>query len=189
MTPTKVAFVAFVAIAAIGGAAFAARPTAVGEGEGQVDIVAWPGYIERGDTDKNYDWVTDFEKETGCKVNVKTAATSDEMVTLMNQGGFDLVTASGSGLDPHITLQGALHQARARVAGAWADRLLRERKAQADDARRRETRDRVLRELEQMLNDSASAPLGGLVGVPLVNVLEVNLALPARMAELAKRLP
>ena len=42
-----------------------------------------------------YDWVTGFEKETGCKVNVKTAATSDEMVTLMNQGGFDLVTASG----------------------------------------------------------------------------------------------
>jgi putative spermidine/putrescine transport system substrate-binding protein len=69
--------------------------TAVGEGEGQVDIVAWPGYSERGETDKAYDWVTAFEKETGCKVNVKTAATSDEMVTLMNQGGFDLVTASG----------------------------------------------------------------------------------------------
>ena len=67
----------------------------VGKGEGQVDIVAWPGYIERGDSDKNYDWVTDFEKKTGCKVNVKTAGTSDEMVALMNEGGFDLVTASG----------------------------------------------------------------------------------------------
>ena len=67
----------------------------IGAGEGQVDIVAWPGYIERGETDKGYDWVTAFEKSTSCKVNVKTAATSDEMVTLMNQGGFDLVTASG----------------------------------------------------------------------------------------------
>jgi putative spermidine/putrescine transport system substrate-binding protein len=67
----------------------------IGKGEGQVDIVAWPGYIERGETDKNYDWVTDFEKASGCKVNVKTAATSDEMVALMNEGGFDLVTASG----------------------------------------------------------------------------------------------
>jgi putative spermidine/putrescine transport system substrate-binding protein len=67
----------------------------IGKGEGEVSIVAWAGYIERGETDKNYDWVTDFEKETGCKVSVKTAATSDEMVTLMNQGGFDLVTASG----------------------------------------------------------------------------------------------
>lgn len=55
----------------------------------------WPGYIERGETDKNYDWVTQFEKDSGCKVSVKTAATSDEMVALMNDGGFDLVTASG----------------------------------------------------------------------------------------------
>ena len=72
-----------------------AQITAVGEGEGQLDIVAWPGYVERGDTDKAYDWVTKFETETGCKVNVKTANTSDEMVALMNEGGFDLVTASG----------------------------------------------------------------------------------------------
>jgi putative spermidine/putrescine transport system substrate-binding protein len=63
--------------------------------EGQLDLVAWPGYIERGETDKKYDWVTQFENDTGCKVNVKTAATSDEMVALMNQGGYDLVTASG----------------------------------------------------------------------------------------------
>jgi len=67
----------------------------IGPGEGEVDIVAWPGYIERGESDKNYDWVTGFEKSTGCKVNVKTANTSDEMVALLNDGGFDLVTASG----------------------------------------------------------------------------------------------
>ncbi len=67
----------------------------IGDGEGQVDIIAWAGYIERGETDPNYDWVTEFEKSTSCKVNVKTAATSDEMVALMNEGGFDLVTASG----------------------------------------------------------------------------------------------
>lgn len=73
----------------------AAELSALGKGEGQVDIVAWPGYIERGETDKAYDWVSDFEKKTGCKVNVKTAGTSDEMVALMNEGGFDLVTASG----------------------------------------------------------------------------------------------
>lgn len=77
-------------------AAFAQEPLkAIGAGEGEVAIVAWAGYIERGDTDKAYDWVTDFEKETGCKVTVKTAGTSDEMVALMNEGGFDLVTASG----------------------------------------------------------------------------------------------
>jgi putative spermidine/putrescine transport system substrate-binding protein len=67
----------------------------LGAGEGEVSIVAWAGYIERGDTDPNFDWVTKFEADTGCKVTVKTAATSDEMVALMNEGGFDLVTASG----------------------------------------------------------------------------------------------
>ena len=69
--------------------------TEIGPGEGQVDIVAWAGYIERGETDKAFDWVTKFEEATSCKVNVKTANTSDEMVALMNEGGFDLVTASG----------------------------------------------------------------------------------------------
>jgi putative spermidine/putrescine transport system substrate-binding protein len=75
--------------------ALAAPMTEIGPGEGFVDIVAWPGYIERGETDPNFDWVTDFEARTGCKVRVKTAGTSDEMVALMNEGGFDLVTASG----------------------------------------------------------------------------------------------
>ncbi len=85
--------------AIVAGASFAsdahARVEKLGKGEGFVDIVAWPGYIERGDTDKNFDWVTEFEKKTSCKVRVKTANTSDEMVALMNEGGFDLVTASG----------------------------------------------------------------------------------------------
>lgn len=67
----------------------------IGPAEGQVNIVAWPGYIERGETMKEFDWVTKFEEASGCKVNVKTANTSDEMVALMNEGGFDLVTASG----------------------------------------------------------------------------------------------
>jgi putative spermidine/putrescine transport system substrate-binding protein len=87
--------VSLLAATSLGGAALADMKTEIGPGEGQVDIVAWPGYIERGETDKNFDWVTDFEKATGCKVNIKTAGTSDEMVALMNEGGFDLVTASG----------------------------------------------------------------------------------------------
>ena len=73
----------------------AAKPAGLKGGEGAVNIVAWAGYVERGESDKAYDWVTGFEKETGCKVSVKVASSSDEMVALMNQGGFDLVTASG----------------------------------------------------------------------------------------------
>jgi putative spermidine/putrescine transport system substrate-binding protein len=89
------AVVAVLAAAAGAGVARADMMTEIGQGEGEVAIVAWPGYIERGETDANYDWVTDFEKQTGCKVTVKTAGSSDEMVSLMNAGGFDLVTASG----------------------------------------------------------------------------------------------
>ena len=72
-----------------------AEMTEVGPGEGALSIVAWAGYIERGETDAAYDWVTKFEADTQCMVTVKTANTSDEMVALMNEGGFDLVTASG----------------------------------------------------------------------------------------------
>jgi putative spermidine/putrescine transport system substrate-binding protein len=71
-------------------------PTEIGDGEGKVVIVAWPGYIERGETDAAYDWVTQFESDTGCAVEVKTAGTSDEMVALMTGSSeYDLVTASG----------------------------------------------------------------------------------------------
>jgi putative spermidine/putrescine transport system substrate-binding protein len=95
MNLVKRATFSLAAILALSGATYADMLKEIGPGEGQVDIVAWPGYIERGETDKNYDWVTDFEKKTSCKVNIKTANTSDEMVALMNEGGFDLVTASG----------------------------------------------------------------------------------------------
>ena len=96
MKTLKHAVLAILAVSALGGMAVAQEmKKEVGKGEGQVNIVAWAGYIESGATDKAYDWVTDFEKATSCKVNVKTAGTSDEMVALMNEGGFDLVTASG----------------------------------------------------------------------------------------------
>ncbi len=69
--------------------------TELGAGEGRLNVVAWAGFLERGETDPKFDWVTKFEEASGCKVSVKTANTSDEMVALMNEGGFDLVTASG----------------------------------------------------------------------------------------------
>jgi len=81
--------------ASLGAMPALAQVKEIGKPEGIVDIIAWPGYIERGETDKKYDWVTSFEQKSGCKVRVKTAGTSDEMVALMNEGGFDLVTASG----------------------------------------------------------------------------------------------
>ena len=67
----------------------------LGTGEGQVNLVAWAGYVENGSDDPAVNWVTPFTQQTGCKVNVKVAGTSDEMVTLMKSGDYDAVSASG----------------------------------------------------------------------------------------------
>jgi putative spermidine/putrescine transport system substrate-binding protein len=90
----------------------------VGAGEGTVSIVAWAGYIERGETDPGYDWVTDFEAATGCNVEVKVAATSDEMVALMSGGGFDLVTASGDASNRLISA-GELQEVNIGLIPSW----------------------------------------------------------------------
>ena len=69
--------------------------TSVGQGEGQLNLIVWAGYAEDGSDDPSVDWVTPFEKQTGCQVNAKTADTSDEMVQLMRTGQYDGVSASG----------------------------------------------------------------------------------------------
>jgi putative spermidine/putrescine transport system substrate-binding protein len=69
----------------------------IGTGEGALNLIAWNGYVEDGSNDPNYDWVHPFENKTGCKVTVKYADTSDEMVSLMKQSGvYDGVSASGN---------------------------------------------------------------------------------------------
>ncbi|WP_427869758.1 extracellular solute-binding protein [Leucobacter luti] len=60
----------------------------LGDFEDEVNIVAWSGFVEPA-------WADKFTEETGCKVNRKVAATSDEMVQLMRTGEYDLVSASG----------------------------------------------------------------------------------------------
>lgn len=78
----------------------------------------------------------------------------------------DMVTASGSGLDPHITLLNAECQLD-RVAAAWAGRLGRDSLA-------------VRNEIHHLLLAQATAPFSGLAGERLVNVLSVNLELCRR---------
>lgn len=71
----------------------ASMPTlqSVGEGEGELDLIAWQGYVDDP-------WTRPFERETGCRVKPRYAGSSDEMVTLMADGGgghYDLVSAPG----------------------------------------------------------------------------------------------
>jgi K+-transporting ATPase ATPase C chain len=78
----------------------------------------------------------------------------------------DMVTTSGSGLDPDITLQNAEYQLD-RVASKWAA------DTQHDPAATR-------KEIDQILQANAQAPFAGLAGEKMVNVLEVNLELRKR---------
>jgi K+-transporting ATPase ATPase C chain len=75
----------------------------------------------------------------------------------------DMVMASGAGLDPDITWKNAMYQLD-RVAGKWATAT------KLPEAEVRKT-------IEGLLKAKATLPLGGLAGVHLVNVLELNLAL------------
>jgi putative spermidine/putrescine transport system substrate-binding protein len=87
-----------IAVAACGGGGSSSSsssksslPTAIGKGEGQLNLIAWEGYTQP-------DWVKPFQQQTGCQVHAKYAGSSDEMVTLMRQGGgsqYDMVSASG----------------------------------------------------------------------------------------------
>ncbi len=72
-----------------------------------------------------------------------------------NQVPSELVTASGSGLDPHLSPQGALVQV-ARIA---------------------KTRNLNVKDLELLLAQQTEGPLLGLFGTARVNVLQLNLAL------------
>ena len=68
-----------------------ATPTSIGPGEGQLNLIAWEGYVDDS-------WVKQFTQASGCKVNAKYAGSSDEMVSLMKDGGggqYDMVSASG----------------------------------------------------------------------------------------------
>jgi putative spermidine/putrescine transport system substrate-binding protein len=89
-------------------------PTSVGKGEGQLNLVAWEGYAQP-------EWVKPFEQQTGCVVHAKYAGSSDEMVTLMRQGGgsqYDMVSASGDA-SLRLIRGGDLQQMNVALVPEW----------------------------------------------------------------------
>src|SRR5947208_9864055 len=74
-----------------GGGSASNLPQKIGPGEGKLNVIAWEGYTQP-------QWVKPFEQQTGCQVSAKYGGSSNEMVTLMRQGGgsqYDMVSASG----------------------------------------------------------------------------------------------
>ena len=88
----------------------------VAKGEGKLTMIAWEGYLDAK-------WVKPFEKQTGCKVQAKYAASSDEMVTLMRSGGggqYDMVSASGDA-SLRLILGGDIAETNVRLVKPWKD--------------------------------------------------------------------
>jgi putative spermidine/putrescine transport system substrate-binding protein len=81
--------------AACGVGAPAGAPTSLGDGEGELNLIIWAGYAERGENDPAFDWVTPFEEETGCQVNTTDMTDSPNGVSLMQTGEYDGISASG----------------------------------------------------------------------------------------------
>jgi putative spermidine/putrescine transport system substrate-binding protein len=100
-------------------------PAKICAGEGELNLIAWVGYTEDGSTDPNFDWVTPFESQSGCKVNVKYGNTSDEMVNLMRQGGgsvYDGVSASGDATN-RLIAHGDVAPVNVDLVDGWKDFL------------------------------------------------------------------
>jgi spermidine/putrescine-binding protein len=79
-----------------GGSAAPSSQAELGEGEGELNMVIWNGYAERGDTFPEFDWVTPFEEETGCLVNTTNMTDSANGVSLMQSGDYDGGSFSGN---------------------------------------------------------------------------------------------
>ena len=89
---------------------------AIGKGEGQLNLIAWEGYLDPK-------WVKPFEQQTGCQVNAKYAGSSDEMVALMKNGGggqYDMVSSSGDA-DLRILYAGDARPVNVNLIPSWKD--------------------------------------------------------------------
>ncbi|MEP7378332.1 MAG: extracellular solute-binding protein [Chloroflexota bacterium] len=94
----------------------------VGEGEGALTILNWPGYVEDGSTDPNYDWVHPFQEQTGCQVTFQNFGTSDEAFSLFtsNPDQYDVISASGDA-SKRLALAGYVQPVNVDLVPNYAD--------------------------------------------------------------------
>jgi putative spermidine/putrescine transport system substrate-binding protein len=91
-------------------------PTTIGPGEGQLNLVLWDGYADKS-------WVNPFTAATGCHVTQHPAGSSDEMVSLMKNGGggqWDMVSASGDA-DLRLIYSGDVVPMNTSLIPDWAN--------------------------------------------------------------------
>ena len=91
----------------------------VGAGEGQLNLIAWEGYVDDS-------WKKEFENTTGCKVHAQYAGSSDEMFSLMHGGGgggggqWDMVSSSGDA-DLRLIYAGDVRPMNEKLIPDWTN--------------------------------------------------------------------
>jgi putative spermidine/putrescine transport system substrate-binding protein len=88
----------------------------IGPGEGQLNLIAWVGYVDKA-------WAAPFTAATGCKITEKDDQSSDQMVTDMANGGggqWDMVSASGDA-DLRLIYSGDVKPMNTALIPDWAN--------------------------------------------------------------------
>lgn len=94
--------------------------SSLGKGEGQLALLAWPGLVENGSTDPDINWVESFERDTGCKVTVKTAESAERMRELVRTNAYDGVSASGE-LSRQLMADGVVAPVNTKLISNYSD--------------------------------------------------------------------
>jgi putative spermidine/putrescine transport system substrate-binding protein len=101
-------------------AATSSMPTKLGANEKTVSLLGWPGYAEDGSNDPAVDWVSPFEKATGCQVTFKSYGTSDEAISLFKTGDYDVIAASGDAT-LRLIASGAVQELNTKLIPSYKD--------------------------------------------------------------------
>jgi potassium-transporting ATPase KdpC subunit len=130
----------------------------------------WPGVVEKKEGDKVTKSIEVVDPDSAVApfffdMWLQDAANAAKVADLEPVPA-DMVTASGSGLDPHITVRNA-------QSVYQLDRVAAARAGKRDVAT-------VRKEIARLVEQQPFTPLGGSAGEPLVNVLELNVALDAQ---------
>jgi putative spermidine/putrescine transport system substrate-binding protein len=92
----------------------------IGRGEGELRVLTFRGYAEYGGIDAGVNWVSPFEKATGCRVSaVQMVRTSEQMAEAYERSAYDVISAPPDLADALITA-GAVRPLDTGLVGDYA---------------------------------------------------------------------
>lgn len=77
----------------------------LGNTEKELVISSWPNYLESGKNNSEFDWVSIFEEETGCKIQNKNFEKEEEIENILKNENIDLMILSSHQLQRFASLE------------------------------------------------------------------------------------